>query len=180
MTSHKERIYVHPQQPHYGYRHKYSSLVVSKVVMPPLRKPTLVIVHGGWHDPSSFDAVRKPLELEGFKCHVPALPSIGELSATKTASDDVNMVHSIIEKCLAQGEDVVVVGHSNGGLKANGALKGLVGHNISVENGKGRVLGLALIAALLPPIATMGASDEKEPHLDQSRWTFSVSNSSRP
>ena len=143
--------------------------------MSSLRKPTLVIVHGGWHDPSCFDLVRKPLESEGFKCHVPALPSIGELAASKTASDDVDLVHATIEGCLSQGEDVVVIGHSNGGLKANGALKGLVGHNSLSKEGRGNVRGLALIAALLPPVANISASEDKKPHLDSSRWAFSVS-----
>lgn len=120
-------------------------------------KPTLVIVHGGWHDPSCFDLVRGPLESEGYKCLVPALPSIGELSSTKTAKDDVELVQGIIKDCLSHGEDVIVIGHSNGGLKANGALGELVGEVNTVNAGRGRVLGLALIAALIPPIAKLGA-----------------------
>lgn len=155
--------------------------------MQSFKKPTLVIVHGGWHDPSCFDAVCQPLEAEGFKCHVPALPSIGELSAIKTASDDVELVHSIVEGCLSEGENVLVIGHSNGGLKANGALKDLVGHEASVTKGRGRVLGLGVIAGLIPPIQpTMDKSvsqkskKEAPKHLDGNRWTFSVSNLPRP
>ena len=143
--------------------------------MPPSR-PTLVIVHGGWHDPSCFDSVRALLESAGYECHVPALPSVGELSATKTSSDDVALVHSIISDCLSKGRDVVVIGHSNGGLKANGALKGLVGPNATTDKGTGKVLGLGIIAGLLPPAGKIGASAPvSQSHLSQDRWVFSVS-----
>lgn len=161
--------------------HKFHTFTISNTRMHSAQKPTLVIVHGGWHDPSCFDFVRKPLEDDGYTCHVPALPSVGELSAFKTSSDDVNIVHSIVKDCLAHGENVIVVGHSNGGLKANGALKGLVGQESSTCQDQGRVLGLGIIAGLIPPVRPTApknapaGSEEPPQHLDQNRWKPSVS-----
>ncbi|KAF2168141.1 hypothetical protein M409DRAFT_65650 [Zasmidium cellare ATCC 36951] len=122
-----------------------------------MSKPTLVFVHGGWHDPSCLDLVRTPLEIAGYKCHVPDLPSIGKQAAIKTADDDIQIVHDLVADSLSNGEDVIVFGHSNGGLKANGALEGLVGDD--AKNHKGKVLGLGLIAAMIPPIVEKGAID---------------------
>lgn len=142
--------------------------------MPASAKPTLVFVHGGWHDPTCLDLVRQPLESLGYKCHIPALPSIGELAATKTFDDDVVLIHNIIEECLSKGEDVVVLGHSNGGFKANGALEGLV-HDVDGEkDGRGKVLGIALIAAFIPPAVEKGAFKDVPP-MDGSWWVFNVS-----
>ncbi|KAF2162593.1 hypothetical protein M409DRAFT_27214 [Zasmidium cellare ATCC 36951] len=158
---------------HLPGRPPQSSSTINNLSMPP-SKPTLVFVHGGWHDPSCFDSVRVPLESAGYKCRVPALPSIGELSATKTSSDDVAVVHGIISDCVSKGEDVIVIGHSNGGLKANGALKGLVGPDSTVADSTGKILGLGIIAGLLPPVGKMGASaPAPQSHLSDNRWVFS-------
>lgn len=139
-----------------------------------MSKPTLVFVHGGWHDPSCLDLIRKPLENLGYQCRVPDLPSIGDQAAIKSVDDDVRIVHDIISKCLSNGEDVVVIAHSSGGLTANGALEGLVGDDLSVKPSKGKVLGLGLIAAMIPPIVEKGAFKDVPP-LDASWWVFSVS-----
>ncbi|KAK4504919.1 hypothetical protein PRZ48_002882 [Zasmidium cellare] len=135
-----------------------------------MSKPTLIFVHGGWHDPTCLDRVRKPLEAAGYKCHVPNQPSIGTQAAVKSADDDIQLIHDLTSKSLSDGEDVIVFGHSNGGLKANGALEGLVGDG--AKKFKGKVLGIGLIAAMIPPIVEKGAFKDVPP-LDGSWWVFS-------
>lgn len=121
-----------------------------------------------------MDLIRKPLEKSGYQCHVPDLPSVGEQAATKSNDDDVQVIRDIITKCLSNGEDVVVIAHSSGGLKANGALEGFVGDAATIGKYKGKALGIGLIAAMIPPIVGKGAFKDVPP-LDGSWWVFSVS-----
>lgn len=39
-------------------------------------KPVIVIVHGAWHVPASYDKLTKGLEAAGYEVHVPRLPSM--------------------------------------------------------------------------------------------------------
>jgi len=84
-------------------------------------RPPLVMIHGAFSGPWSFDGFRKPFEASGYSVHAPVLrhhdcgrtpPSaLGRVSLTDYAAD--------LEKLIAGlDEPPVVVGHSLGGLLA--------------------------------------------------------------
>lgn len=45
-------------------------------------KPTLVIVHGGWHIPESYEKLVGALETAGYEVHCPRLPSTNQVWRT--------------------------------------------------------------------------------------------------
>lgn len=39
-------------------------------------KPVIVIVHGGWHVPASYNKLISALEAHGYEVQIPRLPSM--------------------------------------------------------------------------------------------------------
>lgn len=92
----------------------------------PDKKPTLILVHGAWHGIETWDKVSLFLEGKQFKCIAVALPSTaGDASAT--FGEDVNAVREAILAETTQGNEVVLVLHSYGGVVGQSAIKGLDG-----------------------------------------------------
>ena len=112
-------------------------------------KPTLILVPGAWHSPSTWVKVATLLEQQDFKCVPVTLPSTtGNVSAT--LGDDVKAVRDAIQGETSKGRDVVVVAHSYGGAVGQSAIKGLtrpkIGHADPLPP-TGHVIGLAMIAS---------------------------------
>lgn len=43
-------------------------------------KPTLFIVHGGWHVPESYEKLISALTADGYEVHCPRLPTTNQVS----------------------------------------------------------------------------------------------------
>jgi alpha-beta hydrolase superfamily lysophospholipase len=43
-------------------------------------KPTLFIVHGGWHVPESYERLISALRADGYEVHCPRLPTTNQVS----------------------------------------------------------------------------------------------------
>lgn len=97
--------------------------------------------------PTVFDAVRTRLEALGFPSECPAHPSIGAEPPSKTLEDDVSSLCSVLTALADEGRDIVVVGHSYGGVVASNAVEGLV-KPVRTANGKrGGVVSVVYLAA---------------------------------
>ncbi|KAI1161750.1 alpha/beta-hydrolase [Nemania serpens] len=123
--------------------------------------PTLVFVHGAWHQPSCYSKITKILQRRhGLKCVSPALPSTtGNPDAT--FKDDIDVVREAISREVSAGTDVVVIAHSYGGSVGNSAIKGFArlreqwqaasqkasGSRDRPTSATGHVVGLILIAS---------------------------------
>jgi pimeloyl-ACP methyl ester carboxylesterase len=92
-------------------------------------KPTIVLVHGGWADASSWDAVAQRLEEDGYTVIAPANPLRGVQS-------DSAYLASVLATISGP---IVLVGHSYGGVLITNAAAG----NPNVK-------ALAYIAAFAP------------------------------
>lgn len=81
-------------------------------------RPTIILVHGAYHQPEHFDVVAKHLDEAGFKVVRPRLPSVGMSSDPGGALHlDAGAVRDALhEEIIQQGNDVVLVMHSYGGL----------------------------------------------------------------
>ena len=97
-----------------------------------------VLIHGSWHDGSSWDGVRERLEADGHAVWAPTLPGNGDdLRADVTLDETLTaVVDGLVERDLT---DVVLVGHSFGGVvvqkvaeAAPERLRRLVFHNAYV------------------------------------------------
>lgn len=123
--------------------------------------PTLVFVHGSWHQPSCYSKITKILqERHGLKCVSPALPSTTD-NPDATFKDDIDVVREAISREVNAGTDLVVIAHSYGGMVGNSAIKGfappgdkraVAARNTSESRDRpasatGHVIGLILIAS---------------------------------
>jgi pimeloyl-ACP methyl ester carboxylesterase len=108
--------------------------------------PTLILVPGSWHTPAVWDKVVEHLHAQHYKCVPVSLPSCSS-NASATFSDDIQAVRKTIITEIEEGRDVALVVWSYGGQVGNSAIKGLTGAD---GKGRGRVLGVALIASGFP------------------------------
>ena len=77
-------------------------------------KPTIVLVHGGWADASSWNAVTQRLQDDGYTVIAPAIP----LRGVRTDSAYLSSVLATITG------PIVLVGHSYGGVLITNAATG--------------------------------------------------------
>ncbi len=86
-------------------------------------KPPILLIHGMWSTPATFDRLRPVLEAAGHRCHAPTIlfhdrpaslpphPALGELSITA-------YVDHLVAEAGKLGAPPVILGHSMGGLLA--------------------------------------------------------------
>jgi pimeloyl-ACP methyl ester carboxylesterase len=85
------------------------------------QRPTLVIVPGAWHLPSSWDLLRGELDALGYASRAVKLPTTGP-DARGGLREDAEAVRATIEAIVGP---VVVVAHSYGGIPATEGLTDL-------------------------------------------------------
>ena len=77
-------------------------------------QPTLILIHGSWHDGSAWAHVRWQLAAAGVRSHVPTLRG-HEPAANRRLITHDDYVASVLEVLAAETDPVVLVGHSFGG-----------------------------------------------------------------
>lgn len=109
-------------------------------------KAVFVLIPGAWHSASIWDKVIRLLEEKGHRAIALNLPSTsGDPAAT--FGDDVTHVRGLVLGEVRQGQDVVVVAHSYGGVVGESAIRDVpTARQPSPEMAHGKVIGLALIA----------------------------------
>lgn len=86
------------------------------------RKPTFVIVHGAWGGSWAFRDVEQRLRQRGYDVYRPSLTGLGERH--HLAHEDVNLtkhIYDVVNVIIFEElEDIVLVGHSYGGMVISG------------------------------------------------------------
>ena len=115
-------------------------------------KPTIVLIHGGWHIPSTYSKFTNSLKSEGFEVHVPRLPSMNEARPPNTdLTTDTAMIRGYVESLVDAGHTVIAIMHSYGGQVGTNALYGL-GLKDRTQHGKsGGVINLIYMCAFALP-----------------------------
>ncbi|KAL1862393.1 hypothetical protein Plec18170_001219 [Paecilomyces lecythidis] len=86
-------------------------------------KPTIVLVHGAFHDSKSFEPLAQRISDAGYNCkYALDMPGSG---STASVAEDAQVIRSAVLEILEGGNDCVVVGHSYGGIAGNQAVEGL-------------------------------------------------------
>ena len=114
-------------------------------------KPTLVLIHGGWHIPSTYSKLTDSLRSAGYEVHVPRLPSVNEARPPNTdLTTDTALVRTYVESLVEAGRTVIAIMHSYGGQVGTNALYGL-GLNTRAEGRSGGVAHLIYMCAFAMP-----------------------------
>ncbi|KAM0254980.1 hypothetical protein ACHAQJ_006208 [Trichoderma viride] len=111
-------------------------------------KPHILIIPGGWHPVSCMDDFVKSLQAAGFPAQVVPTRSVGTRDVT--VQDDEAQVKALLTPLIDQGRDVVIIGHSYGGMVATGVIAGLDKRRRDAQGLKGGVLGVIYLTAFVP------------------------------
>lgn len=86
-------------------------------------KPTIVLIHGGWHIPNTYSKLTDSLRSAGYEVHVPRLPSMNETRPPNAdLATDTTLVRIYVESLFATDRTVVAIMHSYGGQVGTNAL----------------------------------------------------------
>ncbi|KAI0003191.1 Alpha/beta hydrolase fold-1 [Xylariaceae sp. FL0662B] len=103
-------------------------------------KPAIIIVHGGWHVPESYEKLTSAPTSAGFEVHVPRLPSTTQVRPTNAdLSSDTAFIRNYVEDLVKTGRTIVALLHSYGGQVGTNALHGLGIEARSAQGLKGGV-----------------------------------------
>jgi pimeloyl-ACP methyl ester carboxylesterase len=105
-------------------------------------KATYVLVHGAWQGASTWEATANRLRASGHPVFTPTLTGLGDRSHQLTPEVDLEAHIKDVLTCLSYDglRDVVLVGHSYGGMVITGVT----------ERAEGRVAKLVYVDAFVP------------------------------
>ena len=120
----------------------------------PESRPTIVLIPGGWHSVTIYDALKAQLEALSYLCTGADPPSVTSQRPLEVNLDtDIAFYRdNVIVPLVNDGKDIVLLSHSYGGLPSNGAVEGLSRIERMKAGQKGGVLGLIFIAAMCAPV----------------------------
>ncbi|GAP88131.1 hypothetical protein SAMD00023353_1501020 [Rosellinia necatrix] len=88
-------------------------------------KPVIVLVAGAWHLPDAWHKVKPQLETAGYEVYTPrSMTVVGPEPVNHSWRVDVAMIHDLVLPLFEQGREVVIVGHSYGGVVATASVEG--------------------------------------------------------
>ncbi|MCJ1380085.1 hypothetical protein MMC17_003188 [Xylographa soralifera] len=126
-------------------------------------KPTLVIIHGGWHIPESYEKLVVVLEKAGYEVHCPRLPSTNQTRPPNAdLYTDSDLVRAYVSSLVRAGRTVVAIMHSYGGQVGSDALVGLGRASRAAQNLPGGISHLVYLAAFAVPEGTVMMDKVKE------------------
>ncbi|KAH6665119.1 Alpha/beta hydrolase fold-1 [Halenospora varia] len=99
-------------------------------------KPSIVLLHGGWHTPKTYSKLTTALNMAGYQVYTPQLPSISNERPPKSdLTTDTAFVRDYVTNLADLGETLIVLMHSYGGQVGTNSLYGL-GINERAKEGK--------------------------------------------
>ncbi|KAI1396870.1 alpha/beta-hydrolase [Hypoxylon fuscum] len=126
-------------------------------------KPTIVIVHGGWHVPENYIDLATTLRSAGYEVHVPRLPSVNQVRPPNAdLHTDSAFIRKYVEDLIEAGHAVVAVGHSYGGQLITDGLHGLGIEARSAKGLQGGVSRLIYSSGYAVPAGTAMMDKVKE------------------
>jgi len=124
-------------------------------------QPAFVLAGGSWHIPAHYQAFHDVVSARGLKIIVPPLPSGVEGRVDAPFEADTKAVADAVRGLVEQGSDVVVIGHSSGGISAAEAAHGLGVRERAAKGLPGGVRSLVLVSGLGEPAGTQPQWDEE-------------------
>ena len=118
------------------------------------KNPTILIVHGAWHNPAFFEPFIRELQLKGFPALCPLLPTCDAAALSKNPHldmyADARAIQSELRGLVDAEERVLVMAHSYGGIPGIEAVAEELGIKHRNAAGKiGGVIGIFCVCAFL-------------------------------
>ncbi|USP80760.1 uncharacterized protein yc1106_08034 [Curvularia clavata] len=114
-------------------------------------KPQIVLVPGAAHGPECMVPLMTKLHALGYTTHCEKMASVGNPNPPADLSEDIAILRREVEDAIAEGNDVVVIPHSWGGIVASNALRSLSKTEREAQGQKGGVIRIGYIASFLLP-----------------------------
>lgn len=126
-------------------------------------KPTIVLISGAWHVPTSYSKLTNALKASGYEVHSPSIPSAEQIRPPKSDMyTDTAFIREYVEKLINDGHTILALMHSYGGQVGTNALHGL-GTEIRAQKGlKGGISQLVYMTAFALPEGQSMISKVKE------------------
>lgn len=112
-------------------------------------KPIIVLTPGAWHSPEHFQDLRDELHARGWETRGVRHQSVGSEPPTKGLYDDAAATGAVLQELADQGQQIVLVAHSYGGLAAAEGVKGFGFKQRAAEGKPGGVIIFVYLAAFV-------------------------------
>jgi pimeloyl-ACP methyl ester carboxylesterase len=115
-------------------------------------KPVIVLAHGAWHSPLTYEPFISRLRSSGYEVHAPYFPSCtGQRPPTTSIKEDTQLIRRLLEMLTSQEKTIILVMHSYGGVVGCDALQGFDAITRKKEGKRGGVTHLVGLAAHIHP-----------------------------
>jgi pimeloyl-ACP methyl ester carboxylesterase len=115
-------------------------------IFPTMTLPTIVFIPGAWHTCDYYKQVISILTEKGFPTATVNLPSVGGVSSME---DDAIAIQNVISKLANDGQQIILVMHSYGGIPGTESAKGLSREIRQAKGKAGGIIALVYVSAYL-------------------------------
>ncbi|KAJ5173647.1 uncharacterized protein N7500_001578 [Penicillium coprophilum] len=116
-----------------------------------MTNPSIVIVPGAWHRPAHFQSLIDKLAEANYDAEAVTMPAVDSNPPLASWDQDAQAVRQVIMKKLDAGKDVVVLGHSFGGVAMSEGAKGLGKTERDSQGLRGGIIKLVYMCAMALP-----------------------------
>ena len=129
-----------------------------------MSKPSILLIPGSFALPEFYDPIVDAVVAKGYEIRALHLPSVGlktgqgREGAPPTMYDDAAFIAKEAERRADEGKDVILIGHSYGGVPVTQSAKGLGTKERQKQGKTGGIVHLAYITSLVPAVGTSAAA----------------------
>lgn len=125
-----------------------------------MAKPSILLSPGSFVLPGVYNPVLDAVKAKGYEIKALHLPSVGPGAGqgrdgpAPSMHDDAAFVANEAEKLADEGKNVVLIGHSYGGIPITQAAEGLGVEDRRKQAKKGGIVTLGYMTALVPSVGS--------------------------
>lgn len=128
-----------------------------------MSKPTILLVPGSFALPEFYDPLFEAVRAKGYDIRGLHMPTVGlrtgegRPGTPPSMYDDAALIAKEAEKVADEGRDVIILGHSYGGVPVTQSAEGLGKKERQARGKEGGVVNLAYMTCLVPAVGKSAA-----------------------